>query len=160
VEQVSGAKHLMEYALLVDVAKQIAMVEGNEKGKQARTYFIECERQLNKPLSEIEVARRYLASLELIEAQRKSIEIKDNQIDNMSVAFNHESQWLSILKVAKHNGIKESLLNWRPLKSMSAKMGYEVKKMPSRRYEFQNIYHINVFKVVYPKLMYGFDIID
>jgi hypothetical protein len=146
--------------LTVDFSKKLAMMTKTEKGEEARVYFIECERQLNRPLSEIEVARRYLASLELIEAQRKSIEIKDNQIDNMSVAFNHESQWLSILKVAKHNGIKESLLNWRPLKSMSSKMGYDVKKMPSRRYEFQNIYHVNVFKVVYPKLRYDFDLID
>jgi hypothetical protein len=43
---------------------------------------------------------------------------------------------------------------------MSSKMGYDVKKMPSRRYEFQNIYHVNVFKVVYPKLRYDFDLID
>jgi len=46
MEQVSGGKHLIEYVLSLDCAKEIAMVEGNEKGKQARRYFIECEKRL------------------------------------------------------------------------------------------------------------------
>lgn len=35
-----------EYALTLDMAKELAMVERNERGKQARAYFIECERRL------------------------------------------------------------------------------------------------------------------
>jgi anti-repressor protein len=35
----------VEYALTLDMAKELCMVERNEKGKQARQYFIECERQ-------------------------------------------------------------------------------------------------------------------
>lgn len=34
-----------EYALTLDMAKEISMVERNAKGKEARQYFIECERQ-------------------------------------------------------------------------------------------------------------------
>jgi len=34
-----------DYVLKSDVAKEISMVEGNEKGKLARKYFIECEKQ-------------------------------------------------------------------------------------------------------------------
>lgn len=44
VEQVSGAKHIIEYHLTIDMAKELSMVENNEKGKQARRYFIKCEK--------------------------------------------------------------------------------------------------------------------
>lgn len=40
----NGGRPLKEYALTLDMAKELAMVEGNEKGKQARRYFIECEK--------------------------------------------------------------------------------------------------------------------
>jgi anti-repressor protein len=50
MEQVSGTKHLIEYALTIDAAKELAMVEGNEKGKQARRYFIEVEKKFRQPV--------------------------------------------------------------------------------------------------------------
>ena len=36
-----------EYYVTLDMAKELSMVERNEKGKQARKYFIECEKKLN-----------------------------------------------------------------------------------------------------------------
>lgn len=39
-----GGRPAKEYALTLGMAKELAMVERNEKGKQARLYFIECER--------------------------------------------------------------------------------------------------------------------
>lgn len=54
-----GGTTKIEYALSIDAAKELSMVEGNERGKQARRYFIECEKLLSssqpKPLSQGEI---------------------------------------------------------------------------------------------------------
>jgi anti-repressor protein len=40
----AGGRPTKEYALTLDMAKELSMVERNAKGKQARQYFIDCER--------------------------------------------------------------------------------------------------------------------
>jgi phage anti-repressor protein len=46
-----GGRPNKEYHITLDMAKELSMVERNEKGKQARRYFIDCEKVLhNDPL--------------------------------------------------------------------------------------------------------------
>ena len=65
----SGAKHKIDYYVSVSMAKELAMVENNEKGRQARKYFIECEKKLKEqvvsqptqPIGELEDKMRVWA---------------------------------------------------------------------------------------------------
>jgi anti-repressor protein len=49
----SGGRPAREYGLTLSMAKELAMVERNEKGKQARLYFIECEKKANDPIQRL-----------------------------------------------------------------------------------------------------------
>ena len=68
----------IDYHITLNMAKELAMVERNDKGKQARQYFIECERKLREhqvklaPKTYVEALR---ALADEVEAHNKTQEL-------------------------------------------------------------------------------------
>src|SRR5690625_6383400 len=44
-----GKRKIVDHHIKLDMAKEISMLQRNERGKQARQYFIEIERKWNSP---------------------------------------------------------------------------------------------------------------
>lgn len=64
-------QELKDFALTLDTAKEISMIQRSEKGKEARQYFIACEKKLIKPRTHLEVIKSEMALL--IENERVSL---------------------------------------------------------------------------------------
>ena len=69
----TGGRPSKEFALTLDTAKEVSMIQRSDKGREARLYFIECEKQLQstKQLTTLEIleiaTKAELARLEAVE---------------------------------------------------------------------------------------------
>jgi len=70
---VNGKATQYDYHVTVDMAKELSMVENNEKGKQARRYFIEVEKRA-KELSSQKLPQTFSQALRLAAEQAERIE--------------------------------------------------------------------------------------
>lgn len=66
---------LIDYHLTLDMAKELSMVERNDKGKQARQYFLACER---KALASVQPASQFAIPETLSEALRLAADAIDH----------------------------------------------------------------------------------
>lgn len=150
LEESTGGRPSQDYALIIDMAKEISMIQRTDRGKQARLYFIECEKQLQS-----KAPKTLKEALILALQQQEQIELLEAKTENLNTVLDNLLEWVSILKVAKFNNVHEKKFNWRNLKNKSAELGYMVKKAESPRYGFQNLYHIDVFRACYPEYNYN-----
>ena len=69
----------IDYILKLDIAKEISMVEGNERGSQARKYFILCEKRLKLGQNKI-VQSSYMIEDPIKRAEKWIEEQKEHQL--------------------------------------------------------------------------------
>ena len=72
----SGGRSI-EYHISIDMAKELSMLERNDKGKQARLYFIECERIAKAK----QVPQSFAEALQLAANQAKQLEAQAAKVN-------------------------------------------------------------------------------
>lgn len=79
-ENPNGGRPQKEYALTIDCAKELAMVEGNAKGKKARQYFIACENRLKEIARPLSPAEQLLHNAQLLVEQEKRLNSVETKV--------------------------------------------------------------------------------
>lgn len=119
----SGGRQAQEFAITLDMAKELSMVERTEKGQQARRYFIECEKQLReiveapRPalptnykdalkalLEEVEQKERVEQQLAL--AAPKVAFFEAVAVSNNSLSFSEAAKWLKLPGIGRNKLIE------------------------------------------------------
>lgn len=105
----SGGRPAQDAALTIEMAKEICMLQRNDKGKQARQYFIQLEKEWNSPekvmARALQIANKKLKNLEIensalsvdLEIARPKADYFDQLVDrNLLTNFRETAKELQI----------------------------------------------------------------
>ena len=101
----SGGRPAQDAEITIDMAKELCMLQRNDKGKQARQYFLQLERDWNSPekvmARALQIAHKRIHTLsEKIEQDAPKVLFAD------SVAASHTSILIfDLAKIVKQNGV-------------------------------------------------------
>ncbi|EKA8491600.1 antA/AntB antirepressor family protein [Campylobacter coli] len=99
-----------EYYVTLDMAKELCMVENNEKGRQARRYFIECEKRLKNIEAEQMQKLAFRQSLGYKSQLAQQKEKYENKIKALQYDLEHKKELSFKRKLSK-----EELLELRKI---------------------------------------------
>ncbi|HDZ5268532.1 TPA: antA/AntB antirepressor family protein [Campylobacter jejuni] len=91
-EVFTGRRPRKEYYVTLDMAKELCMVENNEKGRQARRYFIECEKRLKNLEQEKMQKLAFHQSLGYKSQLKQQKEHYENKIKALKYDLEHKNE--------------------------------------------------------------------
>jgi len=144
---------IIEYALTIDAAKELSMVEGNAKGKQARQYFIETEKKYQQAIAT-------LSTLDMIEMglrQAREHELRINGIDRRMLEIEARTQtnpeYYTVVGYATLNnmsiGLKVAANLGKKATKMCREHGYQIEDLPDPRFGRVHTYPKKVLEYVF-----------
>jgi len=77
--EVEGNK-IVDYIVTIEVVKHLCMMARTDKGKETRDYFIQIEKEANKPMSKVEIALMTLEKTLANEKKQLELETKTNKV--------------------------------------------------------------------------------
>lgn len=142
---------LVDHLLTLDMAKELAMLQRTDKGKEARQYFLQVERDWNSPekvmARALSIAQKTLSETKVKLADaNKTIEIQKPKVLFADAVSASETSILigDLAKLLKQNGIDmgtKRLFAWLRDNSYLMKSGSS-KNMPTQRAMEQRLFEI------------------
>lgn len=148
-----GGRPTIEYALSIDMAKELCMVENNERGRTARRYFIECEKKLKEALFGSQIPQTFAEALRLAADQQEQIEQQQKQLIEQEPKVNFANAMITsttsclvgeLTKVLTQNGYtigQNRLFKWLRDEGYLGRWG-ERKNIPLQQYVEQGLFQL------------------
>lgn len=76
----NGGNPILDFIATLDMAKELAMLENNPKGKETRKYFIQVEKEAKKPRTELELIIQSAQQMQLISEKQTD---HDRRLENL-----------------------------------------------------------------------------
>lgn len=137
-------QEITDYQITIDMAKEIAMLQRNEKGKEARQYFIQLEKQWNSPEYVMKRALEF-ANKKVDALVHENKELKPKALFADAVCASDTSILVGEMsKLLKQNGIEvgqNRLFEWLRNNGYLMKAG-EQRNMPTQKSMEQGLFEI------------------
>lgn len=115
----SGQRKI-DHIILLDLAKEMAMLERNEKGKQVRRYFIEIEKKYKQSVRPM--TREELLSKAVLEAQNVIKELEDKNKEQEKTILEQKP----LVDFANHVSSTSCLLTVEEVAKIACKQGIQI----------------------------------
>lgn len=140
----TGGRPAVDHLIKIDMAKELCMIQRTEKGKQARQYFIQVEKDYNSPekimARALQIAQKEISSLKI-----ECASMKPKALFADAVSASHTSILIGELaKLIKQNGVdigQTRLFEWLRDKGYLMKSGSS-RNMPTQRSMEQGLFEI------------------